>query len=92
MGELAREGYVAVAVGVGDMWQPTHDMTWHVPHYMLHLTPNTWNIKVLIFPFYPHTVKDLVSPVRRIFSFYNPLSSLYPSYFEAGRNILLELL
>ena len=36
LGQLARRGSVAVAVGVSEMWQVTHN-TWH-------LTPDTWHV------------------------------------------------
>ena len=44
MGELARGGSVAVAVGLGDRWQVTGDR-WQVTYDVTHVTCDMWLVK-----------------------------------------------
>ena len=46
-GSVAGRGSVAVAVGVSDRWQVTHD-TQHMTHDMWHVTYNTWNTHIFM--------------------------------------------
>ena len=43
MGELARGGYVPLAVGASDRWHLTRD-TQHIPHDTWHMTCETWHM------------------------------------------------
>ena len=42
--KLAGEGFVAVSVGVSDMWHMTRN-TWHLTPETWHLTSDTWHVK-----------------------------------------------